>query len=50
MTATETALQASTEDVWYLKDVEFNGRRTKVITQNFNGCVWVSGSPSLRLV
>jgi hypothetical protein len=25
------------EEEWYLKDVEFSGRRTKIVTQNLNG-------------
>jgi len=33
------SLRASHEEVWYLKDITFNGRSHKIITQNMNGCV-----------
>lgn len=28
---------SSQAEVWFLKDISFNGRRVKIITQNFNG-------------
>lgn len=40
MTSTSTAtseVHTPYEEEWYLKDVEFNGRKTKIITQNLNG-------------
>ncbi|KAH7926353.1 DUF544-domain-containing protein [Leucogyrophana mollusca] len=30
-------LRSSQADVWYLKEISFHQRRTKIITQNFNG-------------
>ncbi|KIM36382.1 hypothetical protein M413DRAFT_449253 [Hebeloma cylindrosporum] len=30
-------IQSSLEDVWYLKSIQFNGRKLRIITQNFNG-------------
>jgi hypothetical protein len=38
--AVTTANQVSSQDYqeeWYLKDITFDGRRTKIITQNLNG-------------
>ena len=30
-------MQASLEEVWYLKDIKFEEQRYRIITQNFNG-------------
>lgn len=38
---------SSQAEVWFLKDISFNGRRVKIITQNFNGCV--SFAPLLNM-
>jgi len=43
--ANEEALQASREDVWFLKDIVFEGQQRKIITQNYNGCVVGSRDP-----
>ena len=32
-------VDAAVSEVWYLKPVTFAGRRTRIITQNFNGSV-----------
>ena len=37
--STKAAINASVSEVWYLKPITFAGRRTRVITQNFNGSV-----------
>ncbi|KAI5121209.1 hypothetical protein M0805_007219 [Coniferiporia weirii] len=31
------AFQASREDVWFLKEITFNGHPKKIVTQNYNG-------------
>lgn len=36
---TKAVLDAAVSEVWYLKPITFAGRRTRVITQNFNGSV-----------
>jgi hypothetical protein len=41
-------MQSSAEDVWYLKEMNFNSRKLKVITQNFNGSVRIHGMLTAR--
>jgi hypothetical protein len=36
---TNAVVDAAISEVWYLKPVTFAGRRTRIITQNFNGSV-----------
>jgi len=36
---TNAVVDAAVSEVWYLKPVAFAGRRTRIITQNFNGSV-----------
>jgi len=36
------AVDATVSEVWYLKPVTFVGRRTRIITQNFNGSVSIA--------
>ena len=33
------AYKSSLEEVWYLKDIRYNGKELKIVTQNFNGYV-----------
>jgi len=40
--STSAVVDAAVSEVWYLKPVTFSGRRTKVITQNFNGSVSIT--------
>ena len=40
--STRAAVDASVSDVWYLKPMTFAGRRTRIITQNFNGSVSIA--------
>ena len=35
----ERALQESRESIWFLKDITFEGKPRKIITQNYNGYV-----------
>ena len=35
-------MDAAVSEVWYLKPVTFAGRRTRIITQNFNGSVSIA--------
>jgi hypothetical protein len=37
MSTSTTPPSETYEEEWYLKDVEFNGRKLKIITQNLNG-------------
>ena len=38
--AHKQALQESRESVWFLKNIVFKAQRKKIITQNYNGCVF----------
>lgn len=38
------ALHASRADVWYLKEISFRSKPTKIITQNYNGCAFYRAS------
>ena len=38
----DAVMDAAASEVWYLKPVTFAGRRTRVITQNFNGSVSIA--------
>ena len=42
------SILASLSDAWYLKHVTFDGRQTRIITQNFNGSVSIASSRFLR--
>lgn len=35
-------VDAAISEVWYLKPIMFAGRRTRIITQNFNGSVSIT--------
>ncbi|PPQ79029.1 hypothetical protein CVT25_002338 [Psilocybe cyanescens] len=37
MSYESSTLQSSLAEVWHLKDIKFNGRDLRIITQNFNG-------------
>jgi hypothetical protein len=41
-TSTKPVVDPSVPEVWYLKPITFAGRRTRIITQNFNGSVSIT--------
>jgi hypothetical protein len=40
--STNPVVDAAVSEVWYLKPIKFAGRRTRVVTQNFNGSVSIA--------
>lgn len=45
--ANAQALQDSREGVWFLKEISFDGVPKKIVTQNYNGCVFCH-QPSVK--